>query len=88
MPQFLVSGYLPDNYDPSVEGEAMVGDIDVLNEEMEAAGLGSSPAACNRRATRNHCVSSPAERWSSPMDHTLRPRNTWRLLDTRRSQHG
>src|SRR5260370_434780 len=37
---------------------------------------GSSPAACNRRPTRNHCVSSPAERWSSPMDHTLRPRNT------------
>src|SRR3981081_3195366 len=28
---------------------------------------GSSPAACNRRPTRNHCVSSPAERWSSPM---------------------
>jgi hypothetical protein len=27
-----------DNYDPSAEGEAMVRDIDVLNEEMEAAG--------------------------------------------------
>ena len=31
---------------------------------------------CNRRPTRHHCAGSPAERWSSPMDHTLRPRNT------------
>ena len=38
MPQFLVAIQLPDNYDPSLEDEAMVRDIDVLNEEMEAAG--------------------------------------------------
>jgi hypothetical protein len=30
---------LPDDYDPSAEGEAMVRDIDVLNEEMIAAGV-------------------------------------------------
>ena len=38
MPQYLVAIDRPDNYDPSAEGEAMVRDIDVLNEEMEAAG--------------------------------------------------
>ncbi|HSI86633.1 MAG TPA: YciI family protein [Candidatus Methylacidiphilales bacterium] len=39
MPQYLVAIHHPDNYDPSVEGEAMARDIDVLNEEMEAAGI-------------------------------------------------
>jgi hypothetical protein len=38
MPQFLVAIQHPDSYDPSLEGEAMVRDIKVLNEEMEAAG--------------------------------------------------
>jgi hypothetical protein len=38
MPQFLVAIQHPDNYDPSLEGEAMVRDIGALNKEMEAAG--------------------------------------------------
>jgi hypothetical protein len=38
MAQYLVAIHHPDNYDPSKEGEAMVRDTDVLNEEMEAAG--------------------------------------------------
>lgn len=38
MPQYLVAIHHPDNYDPSTEDEAMIRDIDVLNEEMEAAG--------------------------------------------------
>ncbi|WP_029922734.1 YciI family protein [Nevskia soli] len=38
MPQYLVAIHHPDNYDPSTEGETMVRDIDLLNEEMEAAG--------------------------------------------------
>lgn len=38
MPQYLVAIHHPDNYDPSAEDEAMVRDIDLLNEEMEAAG--------------------------------------------------
>jgi hypothetical protein len=38
MPQYLVAIHHPDNYDPSLEGEEMVRDIDLLNEEMEAAG--------------------------------------------------
>jgi len=38
MPQYLVAIHHPDNYDPSTEGEEMVRDIHVLNQEMEAAG--------------------------------------------------
>jgi len=39
MPQYLVSGYLPDNYDPSVESEATIEAIHALNREMIAAGV-------------------------------------------------
>jgi hypothetical protein len=38
MPQYLVAIQHPDNYDPSLEGEAMVRDIGALNKEMDAAG--------------------------------------------------
>ncbi|CAN5564169.1 YciI family protein [soil metagenome] len=39
MAQYLVAIHHPDDYDPSLEGEAMGRDIDVLNEEMVAAGV-------------------------------------------------
>jgi hypothetical protein len=38
MPQYLVAIHHPDGYDASRETKAMERDIDVLNEEMEAAG--------------------------------------------------
>jgi hypothetical protein len=38
MPQFLVAIHHPDNYQPSLEDEAMMDDIHALNKEMEAAG--------------------------------------------------
>ena len=38
MPQYLVAIHHPDDYDPSVEGEAMLRDIHALNKEMIAAG--------------------------------------------------
>jgi len=49
MPQYLVAIHHPDDYDPSVEGEAMSRDIHALNHEMVAAGVrifvgGLSPA--------------------------------------------
>lgn len=60
MSQYLVAIHLPDNYDPSLEGEAMVRDIDVLNEEMDAAGarffaggLESAPKAKSLRKQPN-----------------------------------
>jgi len=39
MPQYLVAIQHPDDYDPSLEDEAMMRDIHLLNEEMEAAGV-------------------------------------------------
>jgi hypothetical protein len=39
MTQYLVAIHHPDNYDPSLEDEAMHHDIDVLNDEMIAAGV-------------------------------------------------
>jgi hypothetical protein len=38
MPQYLVAIHHLDSYDGSLEGEEMMRDIDVLNEEMQAAG--------------------------------------------------
>jgi hypothetical protein len=50
MPHYLVTGYLPDDFSPSTVTEAMIRDMGVLNDEMEAAGvrvlgLGLSPAS-------------------------------------------
>jgi len=39
MPQYLVAIHHPDDYDGSLEGEAMERDIGALNEEMDAAGV-------------------------------------------------
>ena len=58
MPQYLVSGYLPDNYDPSAETEETMEAIHALNREMIAAGVrkfacGLSPKAKTLRAQPN-----------------------------------
>ena len=50
MPQYLVAVYHPDDYDPSVESEAMIEEIHALNRELIAAGArkfacGISPVA-------------------------------------------
>jgi hypothetical protein len=54
--KFLVAIHHPDNYDPSDEDEAMSNDIDVLNEEMEAAGArvfaGGLSSASNAKSLR------------------------------------
>jgi hypothetical protein len=39
MPHYMVSGYLPDNFDPSTQDEAMIEEIHALNREMIAAGV-------------------------------------------------
>jgi hypothetical protein len=39
MTQYLIAIHHPDDYDPSLEDEAMDRDIDALNEEMNAAGV-------------------------------------------------
>ena len=50
MPQYLVAIHHPDNFDPSTVDEATVHAIDVLNEELIAAGarllaVGLAPAS-------------------------------------------
>jgi hypothetical protein len=57
MPQYLVAIYRPDDYDPSVETEAMMEEIHALNREMIAAGArkfagGLSPASDARSLRR------------------------------------
>ena len=76
MPQYLVAIHHPDDYDRSLEDEAMMRDIDVLNEEMAAAGARIFAAACTRPAARSRCERSPAARCSSPTGRTWRPRST------------
>jgi len=39
MPQYLLAGYLPENFDPSAQDEASVEKIHALNREMIAAGV-------------------------------------------------
>ena len=39
MPQYLISGYLPDDFDPSTQDEAVTEEIHALNREMIAAGI-------------------------------------------------
>jgi len=39
MPQFLVAGYLPDDFDPSQMDEAVGREIHALNKEMIDAGV-------------------------------------------------
>jgi hypothetical protein len=58
MPQYLLSTYLPDNFDPSLVTEATVEAIHALNKEMIAAGVrkfacGLSPKAVTLRSQPN-----------------------------------
>jgi len=56
MKQYLVAIHHPDDYDPSVETEAMMEEIHALNREMIAAGVrifaGGLSAARNARSLR------------------------------------
>jgi hypothetical protein len=58
MPQYLISTYLPDNFDPSQVSDATVEAIHALNREMVAAGVrkfacGLSPKAVTLRSQSN-----------------------------------
>jgi hypothetical protein len=49
MPQYLVAGYIPDDFDPSQVDEATVRAIHALNKEMIAAGVREVAASAARR---------------------------------------
>lgn len=51
--KFLVTGYLPENFDPSTISEEMASNIHAVNAEMEAAGVlffagGLAPASLTK----------------------------------------
>src|SRR4029079_13700030 len=51
MPQYLVAGYLPDDFDPSQMDESIGREIHSLNKEMIAAGV--RKFACGLGATKS-----------------------------------
>lgn len=58
MPQYLISTYLPDDFDPSLVTDATIEAIHALNREMIAAGVrkfacGLSPKAVTMRSQPN-----------------------------------
>lgn len=48
--------HLPDNYDPSTADEAVVRDINALNEELDAPGISAPSNSKTLRAQRNREV--------------------------------
>jgi len=56
MPHFAIFGQLPDNFDPSTQDEKTVHAINVLNDELEAAGarifVGGLSAASQAKSLR------------------------------------
>jgi hypothetical protein len=56
MPQYLVAIQHPNDYDPSLEDEAMIRQIGALNQEMDAAGArffaGGLEAAARAKSLR------------------------------------
>ena len=76
MPQYLLSGFLPDNFDPSSVDEATVHNINVLNEELEAAGARLFAGGLAHPARRSRCGRSPMAKCSSPTARIWKPRST------------
>ena len=50
MPQYLVSTYLPDNFDPSTVDQSTIDGLHALNREMDAAGV--TKLSCGLGAAR------------------------------------
>ena len=51
MPQYLVAGYQPDDFDPSLVDESVGRAIHALNDEMDAAGV--TKFACGLGAAKS-----------------------------------
>ncbi|HEX4320347.1 MAG TPA: YciI family protein [Acidobacteriaceae bacterium] len=59
MPQYLINGYLPDDFDPSTMDEAAGARIHALNQEMIAAGV--RKFACGLGASKSLRLQSDGE---------------------------
>ncbi len=91
MPQYLVTNYLPDDFDPSTVTEAMIEEIHALNRELIAAGVRKFACGISPVSSAKTLRAQPTARCSSPTDRTPRPRSTWAdfgywnaLISTRR----
>ncbi len=73
MPQYLVAGYLPDDFDPSQMDEAVGREIHAVNKEMIAAGV--RKFACGLGAAKSLRPQTDGEVLITD-GRTLRPRNT------------
>ena len=76
MPQYLVAIHHPDDYDPSVEDEAMGRDIDVLNEEMIAAGIRVFVGGLHPVKSAKSLRAQPGGKVLITEGRTWRPRST------------
>jgi hypothetical protein len=76
MPQYLVAIHHPDGYDGSLEGEAMVRDIDVLNEEMDAAGARFFAGGLSAASSANMAAPPRARAEQFPITSLHRPLHT------------
>src|SRR5262245_58138696 len=77
MPQYLVAIHHLEDYEPSFEDEAMHRDIDVLNEEMIAAGVRVFVGGLHlAKKTRSRYGRNRVERCSSRTGRTWRRRST------------
>ena len=72
MPHFVISGYLPENFDPSTLDKAMIEGIHALNREMDAAGITKFSGGLARPM---RYARMPVATSSSPMALTSKPRN-------------
>ena len=61
MPRYLIAIQHPENYDPSLEGEAMIRDISALKQEMHAAGAGFFADGLKPTRHAKRCESKPME---------------------------
>ena len=88
MPQYLVAIQHPENYDPSLEGEAMIRDIGALNEEMDAAGArffaGGLESASHAKSLRKQ----PDGKVSITDGPYVEAKEDRRPLDPRARRHG
>ena len=76
MPQYLVAIYLPDDYDPSKEDEAMVEEIHALNREATAAGARKFACGLSPARDAKSLRAQPGGKVLSPTGRIRRPRST------------
>src|SRR5580658_8512004 len=76
MTQYLVAIHHPNDYDPSVETEAMSRDIDALNDEMVAAGVRIFVGGLSSASSARSLGAQPDGKVLTTDGRTWRPRST------------